>query len=97
MNYKDKENIINSLAAHMGVVNRNTKANESRYDATTGTLYCNGMTLPHSSLENIQAWFKEQMLTYQEMSMRNSEVKEMYMRFAVAYNAILLLKDNVNN
>ncbi len=98
MNYTEKSDIINSLAARMGVLDpHDTKSGVARYDSSTGTLYCEGITLPHSNLEKIRTWFKMQMLTYRDMMTRDPGVNEMFMRFAVAYNAILLLEDNMND
>ncbi len=98
MDYKKKTDLINSLAEHMGLQDvHNTKYSMSRYDASTGTLYCEGMTLPHSSLERVKTWYKMQMLTFRDMFSRDESLKEMYINYAVAYNALCMLEDNLND
>ena len=98
MTNSKKSDLISSLAAEMGIfTDADTKYGGSRYDATTGTLYCNGMTLPNSSLESIKSWFRSQMLNYQDLMEREPKLKDMYIKMSVAYNAILLLKENMDD
>ncbi|MCR4907412.1 MAG: hypothetical protein K5985_01170 [Lachnospiraceae bacterium] len=98
MDYNEKENLIRSLATSMGMPDvKTTKYSGSRYDPATGTLYCEHFALPHSSLERIKDWYRHQMEQYRNLSARDSEMMEQYMRYAVAYNAICLLKDDIEN
>ena len=97
MKYHEKRDLINSLAQSLGVHNiPTTEPGVARYDSTTGTLYCEGITLPHSSLEDIKAWYKQQMEIYRRTCNESSGHMEMYMRYAVAYNSIVLLEDNIH-
>lgn len=95
MEYKKKVDIIQSLAEHMGVLDAGVHYEKPKYDASTGTFWCEGIVLPHSSMKEIKEWFKEQMYAYRENANVDPVKKEYYMRFAVAYNAILLLEDNI--
>lgn len=92
----NREELIKSLANKMDLEDQhNTKYGYARYNAATGTLYCEGITFPHSSLEKIQEYYKEKMIKYRSEMINNKQYTEDYMRAAVAYNAILLLKDNL--
>ena len=92
----DKAELIKSLAEKMDLVDKyDTTITGSKYDASTGTLYCEGLTFPHSSLESIKNWYKTQMNVYKTEAARDSSKMEYFMRFAVAYNAIQMLEDNV--
>lgn len=98
MTLNDKEKLIKELATHMGVVdNFSTRYGPSRYDASTGTLYCEGVVVPHSSLVKIKDWYKHQMDVTRDIATRDKSQMETYMRYAVAYNAISLLKDNIED
>ncbi len=97
LNYSEKEDLIRSLATSMGMPDaQTTKYSGSRYDAATGTLYCENFALPHSSLESIKNWYRSQMEQYRTLSTRDSSMMEQYMRYAVAYNAICMLKEDVD-
>lgn len=97
MQYNKKMEIIQSLAEHMGVVdNFNTKYEKPKYDKVTGTFWCEGIKLPHSSIKEIKDWYKEQMYIYKDQINIDPVKREYYLRYAVAYNAICLLEDNVN-
>ena len=98
MNYSEKSALINSLAKSVGVEPLDTKKyGTARYESSTGTLYCEGLTLPHSSIEEIKDWYQQQMIIYQRTCHESSDYMTMYMRYALAYNAICLLKDNMND
>ena len=93
----DREKLIKSLADSMGLVDEyNTRYTEAHYDPSTGTYYCEGISLPHSSMERILSWYRSQMEIYRERSQRDKTSLEMFMRYAVAYNAILMLQNNIN-
>ena len=97
MEYTSKEDIIHALAQSAGIADTyNTKYGGSRYDAATGTLYCAGIALPHSSLQTIISWYKQQMEQYKVLASKDKTLTEQYMRYAVAYNAICMLKDNLS-
>lgn len=95
---QSRESIIQSLAEHMGMVDKfDTRYKKSRYDSATGTLYCEGIVLPHSSLEKIKDWHRHQMEMYRELSDIDGLKREYFLYYAVAYNAICLLEDNLDD
>ena len=97
MEYDNKVNLIHKLADSVGLADAfATKYGGSRYDPATGTLYCEGLALPHSSIENIKGWYKHQMEQYRSMSAKDGNLRESFMRYALAYNAILLLEENLD-
>lgn len=92
----NREKLIKELAQSVGLVDdTGSRYGKSRYDDATGTLYCEGIALPHSSLEKIKEWYKNQMYRYRDLASRDKEMMEQYMRYAVAYNAICMLEDNM--
>ena len=94
---KDREKLIKSLADSMGIADtHSTKYSEAHYDASTGTFYCEGISLPHSSMERILNYYKQQMNIYKDRAARDRNSLEFYMRYAVAYNAILMLNKNLS-
>ena len=98
MNSEDRENLIRSLAREVGLEDITaSKYNGAHYDESTGTFYCEGIALPHSSIDRIKSWYKTQMERTKDLAARDNSVMEQYMRYALAYNAISLLKDNMED
>jgi len=94
----NKAELIKSLAESVGFTENIDLGNStSRYDPNTGTLYCEGIQLPHSSIERIKNWYYQQMVTYRNQMHSDTLKREYYMRYALAYNAICMLKDNLDN
>lgn len=89
--------LINQLAKSTGIVDtHNSKYQGAHYDESTGTFYCEGLVIPHNSIENALKFFKRQMNTYKDAAARDKTLLEMYMNYAVATNAIMMLSDNVH-
>jgi len=95
----DRTSIIKSLAEEMNVVDPfNTRTSGvARYDSATGTLYCDGVTLPHSTLEQIKKWYYDQMIMYRGLADKDTTKMDLYMRYVVAYNAINMMEDSVGD
>ena len=92
-NTADRTALIAGLAEAMGVTeNIDPRHTESRYDDVTGTYYCDGIPLPHGSMENIKNWYKAQMESYRGQASEGGVKRDYFMRYAVAYNAICLLQ-----
>lgn len=92
----DREKLIQSLADSMGIADiYGTRYSEAHFDASTGTFYCEGMSLPHSSMDRILKWYKSQMEVYKERAQRDRNAMEFFMRYAVAYNAISMLNNQI--
>lgn len=92
----NRERLIHSLADSMGIADtHDTRYSEAHYDSSTGTFYCEGISLPHSSMERILSWYKTQMNVYRDRAARDRNAMEFYMRYAVAYNAIVLMNNRL--
>ena len=91
-------NLIKQLAQSTGMVDAyDSKYQGAHYDESTGTFYCEGLVIPHNSIENALKFFKRQMNTYKDAAAHDKTLLEMYMNYAVATNAIIMLSDNVRN
>ena len=98
MRYEQREKLIKELAEQAGLTDTTgSRYGHSRYDASTGTLYCEGIALPHSSLEKVRDYYKDQMYRYRDLANRDKTIMEVYIRNAVAYNAICMLEDNMGD
>lgn len=96
MDYK-RQDLIRDLASSFGMQDKyDSRTNGTHFDAGTGTLYCNGVTIPKSTVEKAKAYYKNQMDYYRARSEQSREALDMYLMNTVAYNSICLLEDNVN-
>lgn len=92
-----KAALIQSLAESVGLTeNFDTKTGQSHYDPDTGTFYCEGMPLPHSSMKEIKDWYRQQMVLYKEKSTESRQKMDYFMRYAVAYNAICMMENQLD-
>lgn len=99
MDINNRSDLVKALAEEMNIFDPfdTRHSGVTRYDSNTGTLYCDGITLPHSTLQDIKKWYYEQMLFYKKLAEKDSTKMDLYMRFAVAYNAINMMEDNVGD
>ncbi len=96
MDQSSREQLIHQLADSMGIADtHDTRYSEAHYDPSTGTFYCEGISLPHSSMDRIMSWYRTQMEIYRERSSRDRTALEFFMRYAVAYNAILMMNERL--
>ena len=94
----NREELIHSLADSMGIADTHgTRYSEAHFDASTGTFYCEGISLPHSSMDRILKWYQAQMEIYKDRAQRDRNAMEFFMRYAVAYNAISMLNKQMEN
>lgn len=92
-----KEELIRDLAASFGMVDvHGSKFAGSKYDAVTGTFYCNGITIPATTVDKAKQHYKAQMDYYSTKADQSSEMMELFLINTVAYNAICLLEDNID-
>ena len=85
-----REELINQLAAKMGAGDfAQTKYTESRYDAQTGTLYCDGIMITKPVIEKAEQYFKnlKSKCSYQDPASR-----EMAMIYQVAIEGIKVIR-----
>lgn len=87
---------IRQLAASFGIADgKATKYGDSQYDPSTGTLYCEGITITKPTLEKALSYYQRQKESVRSMAERNPELKEQYLFAVVACNAILMLESSV--
>lgn len=94
----NKDQLIRDLASSFGMNDiYASKVNGSKYDASTGTFYCGGITIPKSTVEKAKHHFEAQMDYYRGRSGQSSDTMDMFLMYTVAFNAICMLEDNVKN
>ena len=94
---RNDEQIIRALAKSAGMQDiYNTKYGASRYDAATGTLYCEGLTIPKSMVAKALEYYERQK-NYNKVSAEHDNTSmEQYLVSVVACNAIQMLIDNIS-
>ncbi len=86
----DREDLINQLAAKMGAGDfASTKYEESRYDSSTGTLYCDGIMIASTVIDKAEAHFKA---LKSKCSYADPSSREMAMIYQVAIEGIKMIK-----
>ncbi len=83
--------LIRQLADSFGMSHSYAKNEDSHYDAATGTLYCEGLTIPKHTIEQALEFYKKQQSYYQTLADRDSNAMTQYLYNSVAVNAIILL------
>ena len=85
-----REELINQLAAKMGAGDfAQTKYTESRYDAQTGTLYCDGIMITKPVIEKAEQYFKN---LKSKCSYTDPASREMAMIYQVAIEGIKIIR-----
>ena len=86
-----REDLINQLAASMGAGQfATTSYEESRYDAETGTLYCNGMVISKSTAEKAIQHFE---LLEKKCDVKDSAQRQMAMIYRCAIESIKIVSE----
>lgn len=86
----NRENLISQLAASMGVTKLDeTKYAASRYDAKTGTLYCNGMAISKVTAEKAIRYFES---VESKCNSDDPAGREMKMIYRCAIEAIKMMQ-----
>lgn len=89
---RDSGELIRQLATSFGMADTyNSRIEGSRYDAATGTLYCDGIAVPKSSIEKAIDFFEKQRDYYRSMASKDNAAMEQFINFSVAYNAITMM------
>jgi hypothetical protein len=87
----DRVDLINQLAASMGAGSfAATKYEESRFDADTGTLYCNGMKISASVAEKAIKHFE---LHEKKCDKKDLAQMQMAMIYRCAVESIKMMKN----
>ena len=89
---RDSGDLIRQLASSFGMAESyNSRTDGSKYDVTTGTLYCDGMAVSKSSIESALAFFEKQRDYYRSLASKDNSYMEQFLDFSVAYNAIVMM------
>ena len=86
-----REDLINQLAASMGAGQfATTKFEESRFDADTGTLYCNGMAISKSTADKAIQHFE---MLERKCDIQDSAQRQMAMIYRCAVESIKMMQN----
>ena len=86
----NRENLINQLAASMGMgALDQTNYESSRYDAKTGTLYCKGMAISKNTANKAVGYFESM---ERKCDSENPTGREMMMIYRCAIEAIKMMQ-----
>lgn len=87
----DRSELINQLAVSMGVADyTSTNYKGSRYDAKTGTLFCNGMAISSSVADMAVKHFS---LMERKCDMQDSAARQMAMIYRCAIESIKMMQN----
>ncbi len=91
-----RENLIRDLSSAFGMSDiHSSKYTGARYDSATGTLYCDGVSIPKHTIDKAAEYYSKQMDYYRGRANQSSEAMDAFLVATVAYNAINLLKETV--
>ncbi len=91
-NQRDSGDLIRQLATSFGMADTyNTRLEGSKYDVATGTLYCDGMAVPKSSVETALAFFQRQRDYFRSTADKDNVAMEQFLNYSAAYNAIAMM------
>ena len=90
-----REDLIHSLAKSMGVGDaQKAKISSSKYNADTGTLYCNGHSISKATIEQAKLYFTSQ---YRKLAIKDDEgAKDLATLYEIASEAISILTESGN-
>ena len=92
----NKVELIKQLAASYGL-QTNLDPKKIHYDAATGTLYCEGNTIPKHTLDKAFDYFENQKNNTKSLAERNPDLRDIYLFNVIACNAIKLLHESAMN
>ena len=88
-----REDLIYSLAKSMGMGDaQKSKYSATKFNAETGTIYCNGHMISRTTIEQARAYFTAQ---YRKLAEKDDEgAREMSMLYEVAMEAINMMLES---
>ena len=93
---REDDELIRKLANSFGMANPNvSKYASSRYDAATGTLYCEGISIPKATVKRALDHFEKQKDYFRVTANTDPGSMEQYLMNVVAHNAILMLVNSL--
>ncbi|MCR5674928.1 MAG: hypothetical protein K6G16_04390 [Lachnospiraceae bacterium] len=89
----NREDLIGALAAAMGQNNySSTKYEESRYDVSTGTLYCQGYIISKTSVDEALEFFRAAKKKNERLADTDTAARNAALYYQVAVEAILMMQ-----
>ena len=89
----NREDLIGALAAAMGQGNySSTKYEESRYDNSTGTLYCQGYIISKSTVDGAKDYFRNAKKKADRAAETDPAARNLALYYQVAVEAIGLMQ-----
>ncbi len=94
--FSDKKALINELARSVGMTDLPTsRTAASRYDLSTGTLYCDGKAVSKLMSDQAEAYFDQQKKQYTGLG--DEGAKKLATFFEIAIEAIHFMRNGENN
>ncbi len=90
-----REDLIHSLAKSMGVGDaQNARISSTKYNADTGTMYCNGHVISKATIDQARLYFFNQ---YRKLAEKDDEgAKDMAAFYEIASEAINMIVESGN-
>ncbi len=96
MDEKSRSNLIEQLAMSMGAVTEaQAKLDQTRYDSSTGTLYCNGVKYSKNIVDDALNYFRR--LQAQANASGSREMQNIGVYYQIAVECILLMENGQND
>ena len=88
----DKSQLIGALASAMGQGNyKMTKYDDSRYDESTRTLYCQGYIISASTIDEALLFFRNAKKKNEKMAETDTTIRNTNLYYQVAIEAIQMM------
>ncbi|MCR5094014.1 MAG: hypothetical protein K6B72_08580 [Lachnospiraceae bacterium] len=92
-NSTDREKLITALASAMGQGDySSTKYSESKYDPTTGTLFCQGYIISKSTVDEALEYFKKAKLRADQSADADNSMRNVALYYQTAIEAIIMMQ-----
>ncbi len=92
MDERNRSSLIEQLAMSMGAVSEtSTKFDQTRYDSSTGTLYCNGVKFSRNVVDDALNYFRR--LQAQANASGSREMQNIGVYYQIAVECILMMEN----
>ncbi|MCR5651248.1 MAG: hypothetical protein K6F86_08730 [Lachnospiraceae bacterium] len=92
MDEKSRSSLIEQLAMSMGAVTeQQVKLDQTRYDSSTGTLYCNGVKFSKNVVDDAVNYFRR--LQAQANASGSREMQNIGVYYQIAVECILMMEN----
>ncbi len=91
MDDKNRSSLIEQLAMSMGAVSESsTKFDQTRYDASTGTMYCNGVKFSKNVVDDALNYFRR--MQAQANASGTREMQNIGVYYQIAVECIIMMQ-----